>query len=107
MVLVAPGTILEKSIRNSIEFCGHKPTIIPVHKQKNSYNFTKEQLNDYKSIKALRLLKNFEPSAPVHNFSQNNGDLGTLYYEDPDVHHAGRVHFELVKILFHCNIFFH
>ncbi|ECF0041827.1 hypothetical protein EXA44_19565, partial [Salmonella enterica subsp. enterica serovar Montevideo] len=52
---------LGKSIRNSIaNFSGHKPKVIPVHKQKNSWYFTKEQLNDY-VYQRYAQAKNFEP----------------------------------------------
>ncbi|MCP6575788.1 hypothetical protein NL496_23825, partial [Klebsiella pneumoniae] len=73
---------LGKSIRNSIaNFSGHKPKVIPVHKQKNSWYFTKEQLNDY-VYQRYAQAKNFEPGHQCIISAKNNGDWEHFNYED-------------------------
>ncbi|HFZ5874207.1 TPA: hypothetical protein ACILGH_004479, partial [Escherichia coli] len=73
---------LGKSIRNSIaNFSGHKPKVIPVHKQKNSWYFTKEQLNDY-VYQRYAQAKNFEPGHQCIISAKNNGDWVHFNYED-------------------------
>lgn len=73
---------LGKSIRTSIEnFSGHKPRVIPVHKQKNTWYFTKEQLNDY-IYQRYAKTKNFAPGHQCIISAKNNGDWEHFNYED-------------------------
>lgn len=73
---------LGKSIRNSItNFSGHKPRAIPVHKQKNSWYFSKEQLNDY-IYQRYAQTKNFEPGHQCIISAKNNGNWEHFNYED-------------------------
>ncbi len=73
---------LGKSIRSSIEkFSGHQPKVIPVHKQKNNWYYTKEQLNDY-VYKRYAQAKNFEDGHQCIVSVKNGGKWEHFHYED-------------------------
>lgn len=73
---------LGKSIRTSIEkFSGHQPRVIPVHKQKNNWYYTKEQLNDY-VYKRYAQAKNFEAGHQCIVSVKNCGKWEHFNYED-------------------------
>ncbi|ENP8449382.1 hypothetical protein HYO28_03995 [Vibrio parahaemolyticus] len=73
---------LGKSIRTSIEkFTGYQPKVIPVHKQKKNWYYTKEQLNDY-VYKRYAQAKNFEEGHQCIVSVKNGGKWEHFNYED-------------------------
>lgn len=73
---------LGKSVRMSIlKFAGHEPKVIPVHKQKNHWYFTKEQLNDYVYQRYAKT-KNFVDGNQCVISVKNDGDWEHFNYED-------------------------
>ncbi|WP_274009313.1 hypothetical protein [Vibrio parahaemolyticus] len=73
---------LGKSIRTSIKaFSGHDPKVIPVHKQRKDWYYTKEQLNDY-VYQRYAQTKNFEDGHQCVISAKNGGDWEHFNYED-------------------------
>ncbi|MDP2514930.1 hypothetical protein Q8W17_09260 [Photobacterium damselae subsp. piscicida] len=70
------------SLRSSIsKFTGHEPKVIPVHKQKYNWYYTKEQLNDYVYQRYAKT-KNFTKGHQCVMSLKDSGDWEHFNYED-------------------------